>query len=514
MNKAAGRQRTKTEPADVLIEGARVCDGTGQPAFPANVAIRNGRIAAVSVSACPPARQRLRANGLTVAPGFIDVHTHGDRIVEFPAAENLVRQGITTIVSGNCGSSCLPVAPFLDKVAAAEPALNYATLVGHGSLRRQVMGMAARAPSREELRAMCRLAARAMREGALGMSSGLFYVPGAWAGTDELVEISRAIAEAGGVYASHKRSAGGKVFEAVEEAVEIGRRASISVQISHLKTLHRRGRTRPDRMRELLALIRRCREEGVDVAFDIHPYPATFTSLAAVTIPEWVREGGRQAERLRDAAVRRRIRREVAGKIAWIGGADKIRVLAFEPDRKLRGLTLDVIAQRRKTNAVETAMDLVADGETLCTFHALRQTDTDRALTDELAMIASDGGVVSPKQAFAHPRNFGTFPLVLARYVRELGLLRLEDAVRKMTWTPARKFGLTGRGLVAEGMAADLVVFDSARIGSQADFARPRQAPSGIRWVFVNGRLAWGPRRSDRGRWGQVLRGRDASRRM
>ena len=263
-------------------------------------------------------------------------------------------------------------------------------------------------------------------------------------------------------------------------------------------------------MAELIAHIRRYRDEGVDIGYDIHPYPATYTSLAAVVIPEWIREGGRQSERLTDSAIRRRIRREVDGKIAWIGGADKIRILVYGPDRGLRGKTLEQAAQLRKANAVETAMDLVAEGNPSCTFHALRQEDTDLALVSEMAMIASDGGVVPPRQAFVHPRNYGTFPLVIARYARETKLLRMEEAIRKMTWMPARKFGLTGRGLIAAGQIADIVIFDPDRIGSRADFSRPNTAPDGMRWVLVNGRIAWGPRRADRGRWGQVLRGRGA----
>ncbi len=504
------RKRNGTAKADVLIENGRVCDGSGQPWFPANLAIRDGRIEAVNVSLDWPARRRMDASGLIVAPGFIDVHTHGDAIVEHPAAQNLLRQGVTTIVSGNCGSSGFPIASQLSSVEKAEPAINYATLAGHGTIRTRTMGMAARPPLRKELRAMRRLAERAMREGALGMSTGLFYVPGAWADIEELVDLSRAIAAWGGVYATHKRSAGGQVFEAVTEAARIGRRAGIPVQISHLKTLHRRGRTRKDRMEKLIAHIRRCRDEGVDIGYDIHPYPATCTNLAAVAIPEWVREGGRQAERLSDAAIRRRIRREVAGKIAWIGGADKIRILAYGPDRRLCGKTLEQAAHMRQARPVETAMDLVVKGDPSCTFHALRQEDTDTALISEMAMIASDGGVVPPRQTRVHPRNFGTFPLVIARYARETRRLRMEDVIRKMTWMPARKLGLTGRGLIAAGQIADLVLFDPERIGSRADFTHPASAPEGVRWVLVNGKIAWGPRRAERGRWGQALRGHGA----
>lgn len=474
---------------DVLIINARVFDGTGQPWFPANIAINGDKIVAVGGAVNPPAKRRIDAQDMALAPGFIDVHTHADRNIEaHPAAVNFLRQGVTTVVSGNCGGSKFPIRGHLDAVAQVTPAVNYAILVGHGEIRGQVMGMAGRPPTRKELTAMCRLAEQAMRDGAIGMSSGLFYVPGVWAQHREMSEICRVIADWGGVYATHKRSAGGKVFEAITEAAEVGRDARIPVQISHLKALHRRGRTAADRMQKIIHHIRRYREEGIDITWDVHPYSATNTTLSSVVIPEWVSEGGKLIERLRDSAVRRRIYRDVGGKIAWMGGADKIAVVSSS----YNGKNLAQIARARKTDPVETAMDIVIEVNPSCIFHALRQQDVDMALTADLAMIASDGGVIAPDDKnLVHPRNFGTFPRVLGEYARERRLLDMETAVSKMTLMPARKFRLAGRGQIAPGMMADIVIFDPKTVGSKADFKNPKVFPDGILRVLVNGQTAW-----------------------
>ncbi len=491
--------------ADILIVRARVCDGAGEPWFPANVAIKDDRIQAVGVSVNPPARRRIDAEGLVLSPGFIDVHTHADgNILKHPGAENFLVQGVTTVVGGNCGESSLPIGQHLDQVEQARPAVNYATLAGHGKIRREVMGMAAREPDRKELSAMCRLAGEAMRQGALGMSSGLFYVPGAWAECREITEIAREIAAWGGLYATHKRSAGGQVFEAVTEAANVGLQAGIAVQISHLKVLHRRGRTTGDRMEKLIAHIQSYREKGVDIAWDVHPYPATQTSLGAVVIPEWVSEGGKLSERLKKTDIRERIHSEVAGKMAWIGGADKIQIA----DSEMGGQTLTELAKRRGTDPAFTAMDLAAEVNPRCIFHALRREDVDMALMSDPGMVASDGGVVSGPN-LVHPRNFGTFPRVLGDYVRERRLLGLEAAVRKMTFMPARKFALADRGLVAPGMKADIVIFDPQCIGSRADFEHYNIPPEGIHAVLVNGKVALetGRADSDTGRFGEILRG-------
>ncbi len=253
---------------DLKIIDARIVDGTGNPWFLADVGIRNGRIESLGVVTAK-ARKRLDGRGLVLCPGFVDVHTHADGLLDRPAADNLLRQGITTVVSGNCGGSKLSVGEMLDRVDAVRPSINYATLIGHGTVRGKVMGKADRKPTARELGAMRRLIDQAMRDGAVGISTGLFYVPGAYADVDELAEISKAVAAHGGIYATHARSAGGKLPEAIEETAEISRRAGLPVHVSHLKTLHRRGRTRASRASDILALIDRLRAAGVDISYDL-----------------------------------------------------------------------------------------------------------------------------------------------------------------------------------------------------------------------------------------------------
>ena len=490
---------------DVRIDAAMICDGTGNPWYRGDIGVRDRRIATLGVVK-ERGRKKIIGSGLVVCPGFVDVHTHADHIVERPTADNMLRQGVTTVVSGNCGGSGFPIKDTLDRVEAARPAINYATLLGHATIRRRVMGMAGRKPTRKELSEMCRLAEQAMREGAVGMSTGLFYVPGAYAKLDEFVEISKAIAAHGGVYATHKRSAGGKMFDAIREAATIGKRAGISIEISHLKVLHKRGRTRKSRVDEAIAVVARYREDGIDVTYDLHPYPATFTSLAAVAIPPWVSTDGKLKERLRNASIRKRIRGDVASNIAWIGGADRITIARFAPDTSAEGKSLADAARRRRRDPVATAMDMIVEGSPSCVFHALRPADVSKIICSANAMIASDGGIVPTRTGVVHPRNYGTFPRVLREYVRESKLMSLEEAVRKMTSLPARKFGIRDRGVLAVGMKADVVLFDPKTVGEKATFDNPHAFPVGIKHVIVNGSVAWNGRSISRRRAGESIR--------
>jgi len=502
---AYGSEQEHAVMLDLVIRNAKIHDGTGSPWFRADVGVMGSRISVIGrVSA--KSRSTIAGRGLALCPGFIDVHTHSDGIVERPSAGNVLRQGVTTVVSGNCGGSKLPIGPWLDKVEAARPAINYATLVGHGSIRTKVLGSAQRKATKPELARMRRFAERAMREGAVGLSTGLFYVPGSYADVDEIVEVSKAAGDAGGVYATHARSAGGGVFDAFEEAATVGKRAGVPVQVSHLKVLHRRGHTGRDRAEEVIAAVGRYRDSGIDLTYDSYPYGASCTSLSAVTVPPWVSKDGKLIERLQDTAIRRQIRDDVIGKIAWMGGADKIVIIHFKPDKSLEGRSLDQVARIRKQNVFTVAMDLIVEGSPSCIFHSFRAGDVDKFICSPYCMIASDGGVVLSRKSPVHPRHYGTFPRVLGDYVRDRKLLSLEDAVRKMTSLPARRFGLIGRGLIAVGMKADLVLFDPKTVGDAASFDECHVFPDGIKRVIVNGQIAWNGRSVSKQRAGEVIR--------
>ncbi len=490
---------------DIRISGAKIYDGTGNPWYWGDIGVKEGRIVAIGIVR-QNARETIDGTDLVVCPGFVDVHTHADGITKHPTADNVIRQGVTTVVSGNCGGSGFPVKDALDKVEAAAPAINYATLVGHGTIRRRVMGMASRKPTLKELAQMCQLAEQAMSEGAVGMSTGLFYVPGAYAELDELIEVSKAIAAHGGVYASHKRSAGGKVFEAIQEAATIGKQAKIPVEISHLKILHKPGRTTEDRADKAIAAIVQYREDDIDITYDLHPYPATFTGLSSVVIPPWVSKDGKLKERLQDATTREKIQDDVASNIAWIGGGDKITIARFTPDASAEGKSLLDAAQKRKQDVVTTAMDMIVEGSPSCIFHALRPEDVSKIICSENAMIASDGGIIPSQEGVVHPRNYGTFPRVLREYVRETGLMTLEEAVRKMTSLPARKFGILDRGTIAIGMKADVVLLDPDTVADEATFENPHAFPTGISCVIVNGQVAWDGHSISKEGTGEVIR--------
>ena len=490
---------------DIQIKRARICDGTGNPWYAADVGIKDGRIAAIG-AVKDRARETIDARGLVLCPGFVDVHTHADSIVEHPAADNVLRQGVTTVISGNCGGSKLPIQEMLDEIETAQPAINYATLVGHGTVRRRVMGAAARKPTRKELSEMRRLVDRAMREGAVGISTGLFYVPGAYAAIDEIVAVSEPVAAWGGVYASHQRSAAGKLLEAIAESASVGKRARLPIEISHLKILHKKGRTTGDRAERVVGTIERYRQEGVDLTYDVYPYAASSTSLASVAIPPWVSKDGKLTERLQDNAIRKRIRNDVARNVAWMSGAENITITRFKPDDSFEGRSLADIARMRRQNAATTAMDLIVEGSPSCIFHAMRAEDVRVIMCSPNGMVGSDGGIVVSRRRAVHPRNYGTFPRVLRLYVREQGLLSIEEAIRKMTSLPARKFGLLDRGIIALGMRADLVLFDPKRIADRATFERPHAFPVGVRRVIVNGHVAWDGRSISTHRAGMVIR--------
>ncbi len=502
-------------PFDLLIRDARVVDGTGAPWFRADVAVKGDTIVAVAPHLAGPARRTVDAAGRVVAPGFIDVHTHARRgIFEAPTAENYVRQGVTTLVEGQDGSSPLPLGEFLAKVEALRPSVNFASLVGHGSVREAVMGAVDRAPTPQELERMRELVRGAMRDGALGLSTGLFYVPGAFARTEEVVALAREAGRLGGLHVSHVRDEAAGVLDSVREAIAIGEEGGLPTQVTHHKLI---GKAVWGRSVETLRLVEEARRRGVDATIDQYPYTASSTGLAAALFPAWALEGGPDAvrRRLAVASERSRIRDAVVEKIRnERGGGDpgNIRIAACAFDRSLEGKTLADVAVARGVaptveNAALLAIEIVERGGASGVFHAIAEPDVERILAAPFTMVASDGEVPVFGRGAPHPRSYGTFARVLGVYVRERGLLTLEEAVRKMTSFPAARLRLADRGLLRPGLRADLVVFDPATVRDRATFERPHQHAEGVSLVVVNGEIVLESERVTAARPGRVLRG-------
>ncbi len=450
-----------------------------------------------------------------VAPGFIDIHTHARRgIFDVPTALNYVRQGVTTLVEGQDGSSPLPLGAFLSKVAALRPAVNFASLVGHGSVREAVMGRADRAPSAAELGRMGSLVRDAMREGAFGLSTGLFYVPGTFARTDEVIALARVAGEMGGIHVSHMRDEAAGVVESVRETIAIGEEGRLPTQVTHHKVI---GRAGWGRSAETLQLLEEARRRGVDATIDAYPYTASSTALAAALFPAWALEDGTDAlrRRLGSPAARAHVREVVVDKIRnERGGGDpgNIRIAACGLDPSLEGKTLAGILVERGLaptveNAADLAIEIVEKGGASGVFHAISEEDVERILASPLTMVASDGEIPVFGRGAPHPRSYGTFPRVLGVYVREKKLLTLEEAVRKMTSLPATRLGLADRGLVRPKMKADLVVFDPETIRDRATFERPHQYAEGVSLVVVGGEVVLDGARATAARPGRVLRG-------
>ena len=500
---------------DLVIRNGRVVDGTGAPWRRADVAVRGDTIVAVAPRITAAARRSIDAAGRVVTPGFIDIHTHARRgIFEVPTAENYVRQGVTTLVEGQDGSSPLPLGAFLAKVAALRPAVNFASLVGHGSVREAVMGRADRAPSAAELGRMQDLVREAMREGAFGLSTGLFYVPGTFARTEEVVALARVAGEMGGIHVSHMRDEAGGVVASVRETIAIGEEGRLPTQVTHHKTI---GRAAWGQSAETLRLVEEARRRGVDVTIDQYPYTASSTALSAALFPAWALEGGTEAvkKRIASSADRARIRETVVEKIRnerGGGDAGNIGIAACGFDPSLEGKSLARIATERGLaptveNAADLAIEIVERGGASGIFHAISEEDVARILVSPFTMVASDGEIPVFGKGAPHPRSYGTFARVLAVYVREKKLLTLEEAVRKMTSFPAARLGLGDRGLVRPGMKADLVVLDPETVRDRATFDEPHRYAEGVSLVLVNGQVVLDEKGMAGARPGRVLPG-------
>lgn len=497
---------------DVVITNGRIVDGTGNPWFRADIGIRDGRILNIGRINPEEGKTVIDAKGNILAPGFIDVHTHVESLFSLPAAENFVRMGVTTLITGNCGTSTTDVAEYLGRVKARPTTVNIATLVGHGSVRRRVMDLQDRPPTADELKQMEALVEKAMMDGAVGISTGLIYVPGTFAKTDEIVSLARVAARHGGLYVTHMRSEGEHVMDAVRESIQIGEQAGLPVDISHFKISSKKlwGQTPAT-----LQLIRDARARGLPVTVDQYAYTASSTSLDA-RLPTWLREGGlaEAKKRLADKATRERLIKEMKEVLKRSGFKDYsfAVVASYDPDKSFNGKSIVEITRlvRGKTdvkNQIEQILTMYEAGGAGMIYHGMSEDDVQRIMREPFTMIGSDSGVRQIDESVPHPRGYGNNARILGRYVRELRVVTLEDAIRKMTSLPAQTFGFRDRGILREGFAADLVIFDDATIADQATFTRPHQYPTGISYVMVNGQLVFANGSMTGTRSGVALRG-------
>ena len=488
----AGPAAQRQARYDLVITGGQVVDGTGAKLRRADVGVKDGRIAAVGAIAKSDAREAIDATGLIVAPGFIDVHTHADDLAEQPRAENFVRMGVTTIVAGNCGSSALDVGRALSDVDRAGTSVNFATLIGHNTVRREVMGTVNRDPTMAEINRMKSLVWRAMADGAVGFSTGLQYVPGTYAKTGEITELARVAGNEGGVYASHMRNEGTALEEAVTETIRVGEMSGCRVQISHLKV---DSPSRWGASAKALALIDDARRRGTIVEADQYAYSAASSTLG-IRFPSWALEGGQQqiTERLNDADSWAKIKGEMRTLLAERGLSDLsfAVVASYRADPSLNGLSMkQVAATLQGTDSAdaqfEAARTMMLAGGASMVYHFMSDQDIERIMRHPQVGVASDSSVLTMGEGVPHPRGYGNNARVLGEYVRMRKVITLEEAVRKMTSLPADQFRFADRGRIAPGAFADIVVFDRETVGDVATFDKPHAYARGIPFVLVNG---------------------------
>jgi dihydroorotase/N-acyl-D-amino-acid deacylase len=482
-----------------ILEGGTLYDGLGNRSVRTDIGIVGDRIVAFGDLAGYRTEHRLDVTGLTVAPGFIDMHSHaaassiaGSDLFQEPLAENYIRQGVTTAISGQDGSSPYPIGAFLKEVERRPAAINLGLTVGHGTIRAFVMGNVDRKPSPTELGRMQTMVENAMEDGALGLSSGLEYTPGAFAHTEELIALARAAAPYGGIYTSHMRDEGGRLLESVAETIRIGEEGGLKPHITHHKAI---GKERWGLSEESLALIDAARERGVDAGSDVYPYAASSTGIS-ILLPAWSRQGSsdEQRARLRDPEQRLFIRNDVVEHLRTERGGDPSTVVIAHCawNRGFNGKSLsDILTERGDSltleNAADLAIELQEKGGCMGVFHSMSEADVEQILRHSATSVASDGGLPSPGAGVPHPRNYGTFARVLARYVRERGVLSLREAIYKMSGLPAQRLDLAGRGVLTQGAFADIAAFDPDLVQDVATYEEPHQYATGMVHVFVNG---------------------------
>ena len=498
---------------DILIKNARIIDGTGNPWFYGDIGIRKGKVYKIGSLGNYTATSLINANNQVAAPGFIDVHGHIESsILQRPDAANFIYDGVTSIITGNCGGSRTDIKTFFKELKQTGTSINVASLIGHNSVRRAILGEANRAPTNQELLAMQQLVEQAMIDGAVGFSTGLIYVPGTYSETEEVIALAKAAAKYNGVYASHIRNEGNNIVEAIEEAVNIGAMAKMPVEISHFKLS---GRPMWNKNNVTIGLVEKFRAEGIDVTVDQYPYPASSTTLA-VTLPTWALAGGTDslAIRLQDPKAKNEIKAAMKRLLDEKEEKDfEYCAIANCPwEQSYNGKRIPEVTEIRTGSKdldaqIETILEMVAKGPRIqMVFHSMDPEDVKAFMRYPYTMIASDAGIPAFGRGVPHPRAYGTNSRVLGYYVRELQNLRLEGAIRKMTSLPAQKFGLRDRGLIKEGMAADIVIFDPETVTDKATFEKPHAYAEGFSHVIVNGVIVLENGQHNQKKAGTVLR--------
>ncbi len=487
----------KNIDADIIINNAEIYDGTGKPPYYSSIAIKDGKIIKIAPNLTCDHCEKLNVGGLAVSPGFIDLHAHLEPLPLIPDAESALRQGVTTALGGPDGSSPLSLGKYLDTLNQMGVGINVAYLIGHNSIRAEVLGLENRPPTDEELKQMIGFAEKGMDDGAFGISTGLKYLPGAFAGIDEIIAISAAVGKKGGIYTSHLREEGLGLIKGVQEAIDISAKAKIPVILTHHKAI---GMPVWGYSVKTLSMVDSARNAGLDVMVDQYPYTASYTSIS-VLIPAWAMEGNWSSkfkERCEDPELRAKIKEEIVFNILNDrGGGDlkRIQIAKFNYKPEFEGKTLYdwAIAEGLSPtpeNGAELVIEAQLNGGGSAIYHAMSEEDVERIMKYPFTMIASDGRITEFGKGFPHPRAFGTFPRVLGHYSRDEGFFPLEEAIRKMTSLPAERLGLHNRGIIKKGATADLVVFNKKTINDMATFENPHQFPVGISDVMVNGKFA------------------------
>lgn len=503
---------TKDVTYDVVIINGQVFDGTGSDAISTDVGIKDSIILKIGDLSNAKANRVIDAKGLAVTPGFIDVHAHLEPILELSNCESHIRQGVTTSLGGPDGSGPWPLGKYLDTLEQVGVGMNVAYLIGHNTVRRNVMNLDNRFPTKDELEQMKSQISQAMDEGAFGISTGLKYLPGSFSEVEEVIELSKEASKKGGIYTSHLRDEGLGLLDAVNEAIIISDKANIPVVLTHHKVI---GKPMWGKSSESLALVDSARVAGLNILIDQYPYNASYTGIS-VLIPTWARAGGNEEfiERVNNPKLRDSIKAGIIFNILNDRGGDDLDRVQFAKVSwmpELEGKTLKFwCVQKGLQPTVANGADLVIEaqvnGGASCVFHAMDETDVENILKHPQTMVASDGRLVKPGDGHPHPRWYGTFPRVLGHYVREKGVLTLSEAIYKMTALPAKNIGLEDRGVLKENMKADITIFDPETIIDKGTFEEPHQYPEGIYYVLVNGQIAVDNKEFKNIKAGSVLR--------